>query len=188
MGSTKLFIAGLIIGIIVGAALFYAYTMFAQVSSLQSQITELQNTVNELKASNVALPTANPEPTAVQTATPQVTITPQPQSSEGTSTRYEKLQFNDAYAQDDSNILITLENTGTAPATIINVLLNDRPLGAADRYIFANGTTVIGASLQPGETIMAVIQFASPMLSGIAVEIAIQTAAGNSYLKTVQLP
>jgi FlaG/FlaF family flagellin (archaellin) len=106
----------------------------------------------------------------------------------GSFTRFEKLQFNSAYAVDDSQVDISLKNTGTAAATIESVMINGRPLDGTFVNATITADNLLGGLLQPGDAVNATLSFTNEMQSGMSVEIAIQTAAGNSYPKTVQMP
>jgi FlaG/FlaF family flagellin (archaellin) len=100
----------------------------------------------------------------------------------GSFTRFEKLQFVNAYALNDTTIMLTLKNTGTAPATINQAMINGQPLVAGDK-LSLNAT-----SLKPGDYAKGNITFGSTKASGLTVEVKIQTAAGNEYPQVVVLP
>ncbi|MGA3192023.1 MAG: archaellin/type IV pilin N-terminal domain-containing protein [Candidatus Bathyarchaeia archaeon] len=124
----------------------------------------------------------------------------------GSFTRFEKLQFTSAWANTNSSsgwaIYMMINNTGSAPATIIasNILYNGKPASAyATPYsdqpkVYLNGTLNADVSLNPGQGLgNAIVSLpsgtgGSDWSSGMTVEITIQTAAGNQYPKTIQLP
>jgi cell division protein FtsB len=55
MGSSKYLIIGLLVGMAIGAFVFYAFMQFSQISNLQTQINQLQSENSQLKANNTAL-------------------------------------------------------------------------------------------------------------------------------------
>ena len=59
MGSSKYLIVGFLIGMAVGAFVFYSLSTFSQISTLQTQINELQSENAQLRA-NQPLPSATP--------------------------------------------------------------------------------------------------------------------------------
>ncbi len=120
----------------------------------------------------------------------------------GSFTRFEKLQYSYGYVTGGGSapwlINIQVQNTGTAQATINNIYLNGQP---ANTYTTAepiiNGTalttisSISSQTLPPGATCVYTLslpQSTSVWASGMSVEVSIQTAAGNSYPKTMTLP
>lgn len=126
----------------------------------------------------------------------------------GTFTRYEKLEFQSAYAvkNTDFQINMTLKNTGSSPATVTMFFLNGIPQNAISSsgltIQFYNSTSSawedfvsvtvtinagspqdFGITLTPGTTIGS-----GSAVSGVTLEVMVQTAAGNQYPKTIVLP
>ena len=132
----------------------------------------------------------------------------------GSFTRFEKITFTSAWATANTDgtytVNMILNNTGTAAATIStsNIMYNGKPGSAyslasgnaADDapVVYLNGgtTAVAQVTLQPGGSLgLAYITLPKAAAgktpdwtSGMSVEVAIQTAAGNSYPKTINLP
>jgi len=136
----------------------------------------------------------------------------------GTFTRFEKLEFVSAYAvkyvinsgKNAFNITISVKNSGTSPATVTKFFFNgitnikegktlEENVGlrilygsTAESSFKADGTTV---TINPGETktfsihmLDGAIIGSGYAVSGVSLEITIQTAAGNQYPKTITLP
>lgn len=120
----------------------------------------------------------------------------------GTSfTRFERLSITSAWVETNSTgftIHMILNNTGTAPASIDtgSIMYNGKPASA---YLPASpqANLTIGGStsetLQPGDSlgnVQILLPTTTPKVwkSGMSLEVAIQTSAGNNYPKTVQLP
>jgi hypothetical protein len=119
----------------------------------------------------------------------------------GSFTRFEKLTFTSAWAETNSTgyfIHMVLNNTGTAAATIDPgaILYNGKPgsaygtTGAPTAWLNGKNSSVVtlnpGAGL--GRALIELPSGTSSWKSGMTVEVAIQTAAGNSYPKTVSVP
>jgi hypothetical protein len=110
----------------------------------------------------------------------------------GTSfTRFEKLTFTNAYVTGaPSNYVINfgLKNTGTATATVdpTTIFLNGQPLSAYNTAV----TNVTAATpIVPGATLNGHIDItASNFVSGMNVNLMVQTAAGNQYPEVIVLP
>lgn len=142
-----------------------------------------------------------------------------------TFTRYEKLEYTAAYVVPTEvhvnsdkinvwNVTLKLKNTGTAVATINDILINGVPLKVINETInkaifgtIDGNFSVIGnvsgavaafpATVSVGETVAIVlslpknetIQFPFGKLTfGMSLEIIVVTAAGYQYPKTVVLP
>ncbi|MDI9619616.1 MAG: hypothetical protein QFX33_02155 [Candidatus Nezhaarchaeota archaeon] len=114
----------------------------------------------------------------------------------GTSTRYEKLQFVNAYAVKNSSTFIVhleLRNAGPSPATIVAILFNGVPMPPSvkvEEHSFEEPVTV-----NPGETKRFTVIIpentsigGGKAVSGVALEISFQTALGNQYPRTAVLP
>jgi len=107
-------------------------------------------------------------------------------------TRFEKIEITSAYAEysdDGKNYTITLniKNSGSADATIDNILINGKPPSAYE----GNVTIVIGTGLvKAGEkqTIIIEVKAIAPFTPGTSIEVKIHTAAGQEYPKTITLP
>ena len=117
----------------------------------------------------------------------------------GTSfTRFEKLQVTSAYAPNDKTITMMVKNSGTATATLDNstVFANGQPLVIGVAFSVPAGS---GASLNTIGTLMTmpagstgnVTVYPLPsalQISGLTVELTLQSAAGNQYPSVVVLP
>jgi flagellin-like protein len=110
-------------------------------------------------------------------------------------TRFEKLEITSIYAEYlDSkwNITIALKNTGTADATIDNILLNGKPYTT---YNNVNISSTIPISVKVGQSTTITISIPEkssdsswPFQHGVSVEVRLHSAAGQEYPKTVTLP
>lgn len=110
-------------------------------------------------------------------------------------TRFEKLEITSIYAEYlDSkwNITIALKNTGTADATIDNILLNGKPYTT---YNNVNISSTIPISVKVGQSTTITISILEkssdsswPFQHGVSVEVRLHSAAGQEYPKTVTLP
>ncbi len=110
----------------------------------------------------------------------------------GTSfTRFEKLTFTNAYVTGAPNnyvINFALKNTGTATATVdsATIFLNGQPLSS---YNTAVSNITAATSIAPGATLNGKIDItASSFVSGMNVNLMVQTAAGNQYPEVIVLP
>ena len=110
----------------------------------------------------------------------------------GTSfTRFEKLTYTSAYvtgAPSSYTINFALKNTGTATATVdpSTIFLNGQPLSSYNTAVVSITTPT---PIAPGETLKGTIAVtASSFVSGMNVNLMIQTAAGNQYPEVVVLP
>ncbi|MEM2168043.1 MAG: archaellin/type IV pilin N-terminal domain-containing protein [Candidatus Bathyarchaeia archaeon] len=116
-----------------------------------------------------------------------------------TFTRYEKLEYTAAYAVAEENgwtVSLSLRNSGSATATVNNIMINGIPYTQITRVTVAVSPDVAGTpqSVKPGEDIAITITItkgtyqAGNFTSGVSVEIVVVTAAGNQYPKTIVLP
>jgi hypothetical protein len=110
----------------------------------------------------------------------------------GTSfTRFEKLTFTDAYASGTKGAYVIsfgLKNTGTASATVdpATIFLNGQPLSS---YSTATSSFAGPTAVAPGVSVNSNITITdNSFVSGMTVELTIQTAAGNQYPEVVVLP
>ena len=110
----------------------------------------------------------------------------------GTSfTRFEKLTFTNAYvtgAPTNYKVNFALKNTGTATATVdpSTIFLNGQPLSA---YNTAVSSVTTATPIAPGATLTGYITITdSNFVSGMNVNLMVQTAAGNQYPQVVVLP
>jgi hypothetical protein len=110
----------------------------------------------------------------------------------GTSfTRFEKLTFTSAYvtgAPTNYQINFALKNTGTATATVdpATIFLNGQPLSS---YNTAVASIAAATPIVPGGTLSGNIAITAPnFVSGMNVNLMVQTAAGNQYPEVVVLP
>lgn len=108
----------------------------------------------------------------------------------GSFTRFERLDVTSAYAvvEDGSfTIKMKVKNSGSASATIDLIFVNGRP---TTDYAGVNVTNLL-TTLEPGQTVedgTIVLPKDGTFVSGMGVEVVLQTAAGRQYPKTVQLP
>jgi flagellin-like protein len=109
----------------------------------------------------------------------------------GLYTRYEKLEISSIYAEYDATntkwtITVTVKNTGSADATIDNVLLNGKPYDT----VSAEPDVELPVSLTVGsqKVIKITISSGGSFASGVSVEVRLHTAGGQEYPKTVTLP
>jgi archaeal type IV pilus assembly protein PilA len=127
--------------------------------------------------------------------------------------KFEKVGFANPYADpptfDNGNftVYVTLRNTGSATATITDILLNGRPWSTAYENIIqeskVNGAfqvppvSLVNQTLSVGQTLVGRIFLptnatgpsgSAMWSSGSSIEIQIDTAAGNTYSNTVVLP
>ncbi|MBS7633924.1 type IV pilin [Candidatus Bathyarchaeota archaeon] len=109
----------------------------------------------------------------------------------GLYTRYEKLEITSIYAEYNATvknftITVYVKNTGSADATIDNVLLNGKPYNTFNATL----TRSLPISLSVGNSTTIVINIGSgePFVSGVSVEVRLHSAGGQEYPKTVTLP
>lgn len=118
-------------------------------------------------------------------------------------TRFEKLEITSIYAEYLTsskgnttialwNITIALKNTGTADATIDNILLNGKPYTTYNN-VKISSTIPISVKVGQSTTITISIPEKSsdsswPFQHGVSVEVRLHSAAGQEYPKTVTLP
>jgi len=114
-------------------------------------------------------------------------------------TRFEKLEITSIYAEYgniDNNtgwkITITIKNTGTADATIDDILLNGKPYNKYDNGSINVSSIPITVKVGQNETITISIPEEAaenwPFQHGVSVEVRLHSAAGQEYPKTVTLP
>ena len=122
-------------------------------------------------------------------------------------TRFEKLEFISVYAGDTIypraglpngcyRIFVTLKNTGTNTATMLNIFLDGKPYNAGyptsrvPGGILAYQSGIIAVSLQTGQTLGGYVDLPRGGMwnSGDYVAIEIETSAGRHYPYTVVLP
>ena len=124
----------------------------------------------------------------------------------GLFTGFEQLQIVSAYAEASDNggweVTLEIRNTGTASATIDNIIINGKPVTTQNdiRIATTTGATAgnfqsareffnIQVTVNPGESITLVLFLPSGTFSpGQSVEIKIHTASGKEYPKLVVLP
>jgi len=118
----------------------------------------------------------------------------------GIFTRFEEVKVISAYAEvgtnpGDFNVTMTLKNTGSADATIDNVIINGKPYGSWPGRITVKigGTDFnpgVGYALKAGDQkdLSIYIPSAAGFKSGQTLDIKIHTAAGHDYAKAVVLP
>jgi flagellin-like protein len=117
----------------------------------------------------------------------------------GLYTRYEKIEFVGAYAEYDATntkwtITVTVKNTGSADASIDNILLNGKPYGNIDDATVTVDPDVASTplSMKVGAQAQIVITIepdeGSSFVSGVSVEVRLRSSGGQEYPKTVSLP
>jgi len=116
-----------------------------------------------------------------------------------TFTRFEKLEVTSAYAittTDGWNAYITVNNTGSADATISTIMVNGIPVKATttlENITFATGTLPASLPVGAGKTLMLSIKKGASWGSGtlnpgITINVVLHTAAGKDYPASVTLP
>ncbi|MEM0316545.1 MAG: archaellin/type IV pilin N-terminal domain-containing protein [Candidatus Nezhaarchaeales archaeon] len=115
-----------------------------------------------------------------------------------TFTRYEKLEYTAAYVVPTENgwdVTLTLKNTGTALATVNNILINGIPYDQVVSDGKVNVDPELPITINVGNSTTITLTLPKDrnykfglLTSGISVEITVVTAAGNQYPKTVVLP
>jgi cell division protein FtsB len=216
MSLSKQLVIGIFVGILIGVAVFYAFTQFSRIADLQSQINQLQSENSQLSANNTALlnqigqlqssdnNTLQSQINQLQNENSQLranntALANQIQQLQNGSsyTAFEELQFISAYAEKTGGVTYTIHvnlmNTGTAPATLdpSTVFANGAELNAADVALSAgSGSTLNGdGTITMNAGGVATVKLTlGKYSSGTTVEIMIQTAAGNQYPKVVVLP
>jgi len=122
-------------------------------------------------------------------------------------TRFEKLEITSAYAETIAGptfqITLNFKNTGSAAATISDVLINGKPASATvglltavvdvpaapPSYDFATaGGTVSCPIGEAGSVVVTATPGTSPFVSGVSIELTIHTSAGKDYPRVVVLP
>jgi len=113
--------------------------------------------------------------------------------------RYERLEITSIYAEYGNiasdtkgwNIVITIKNTGTADATIDNILLNGKPY-ATYQDVTVNFES--SATIKAGQYAIIMIGIPEknvdnwPFQHGVSVEVRLHSVSGREYPKTVTLP
>jgi len=111
----------------------------------------------------------------------------------GVFTRFEKIEIRAAYAQPAGggyHVILFVNNTGSATATIDDVYVNGVP--GATYQINEHTCTVTDNKMtcRPGEG--GVIEVSNPpggqFVPGVTYEIAVHTSSGNLYPVSVQIP
>ena len=115
----------------------------------------------------------------------------------GLYTRYEKLEISSIYAEYNATsknwtITVTVKNTGSADATIDNILINGKPYDTGYTGVTVNPDpkTNNGISLKVGgeQDIEISVPQGEPFVSGVSIEVRLHSAGGQEYPKTVTLP
>ncbi|MET1159828.1 MAG: DUF4352 domain-containing protein, partial [Thermoprotei archaeon] len=96
------------------------------------------------------------------------------------------------------NVTIIIRNSGTKPATVDNIFINNKPGNTNYAYTKPNDEGPIGAGLtiNPGETKTIYFYLETggndivddTFISGQTISIVIHTASGGQYPATVTLP
>ncbi|MEM1575191.1 MAG: archaellin/type IV pilin N-terminal domain-containing protein [Nitrososphaerota archaeon] len=118
----------------------------------------------------------------------------------GIFTRFEEVKVISAYADLTSGtftVTLDLKNTGSADATIDNVVINGKPYSSWTGISVEVGGSPFdpntGFTLKSGETATMILSFSAGQggpgfKSGQTLDIKIHTAAGHDYAKAVVLP
>ncbi len=109
-------------------------------------------------------------------------------------TGVEKLEVVNAYATGSAannwTVTISIKNTGTKPATIDNIFINNKPYtdytGVTASPDVAHSAVTINAGAS--DTITLTLPASAGFSSGQTVSIVIHTASGGQYPATVTLP
>jgi len=118
----------------------------------------------------------------------------------GTFTKFEQIEIQNGVCTIDGSsnwaIAITLKNTGTAPATLTNVFVNDVEVsayGAAVPTAGAITTSLVTAtpvSMSSGETITITVWIGvgyETLSSGTMVNVKIHSSGGMDFFKLIEL-
>jgi len=117
-----------------------------------------------------------------------------------TFTRFEKLEVTSAYAIYDStksqwNVFVTVKNTGSADATITDIMINGIPCSDPSNEGVTGLTPGLPKTVSVGDTVSFTMILTSgkkigstKLTSGITLNIVIHTAAGKDYPTSVTLP
>jgi len=126
----------------------------------------------------------------------------------GLYTRFEKIEITSGYATYDAEaygasiagwiVTINLKNSGSADATIEDVLINGKPMSVwteADKAKVDPSGTQLPSSIPSGSTLTVKLLLrksdpnvkVTPFTAGTTVEIRLHSAAGQDYPKTITL-
>ena len=117
----------------------------------------------------------------------------------GSFTKFEKVEFNTAYAEADANgnfnVTMNLKNTGSATATILpdQILYNGKPATAYTTFAPVCNFTSTNIVMEPGQTACVTIDFDGSTadtnwVSGMTVEVTLHTTGGKDYPKAIIMP
>ena len=124
----------------------------------------------------------------------------------GLFTTFEQVQIQSAYAIYNTSInkfqiIMRVKNTGTAPAAIDNIFINNIPFNIRNTPItvYINGTSFNpdnGAfPLPPGKEVPIIIEFNKKVTwgnavldDGVSIEVKVHTTSGKEYPKLIVLP
>jgi archaeal type IV pilus assembly protein PilA len=186
MSNSKFLVVGIVIGVLLGAGAFYVLNSFNPVSSQlaakDSQIIELQNQIIGLQSQ------------LQQQQSNQVneTLAQQLLDLGSSFTKYEKLEFAEAYvdqSSDGATIHLDFMNGGTADATLdlAQTLVNGRPTTSYSPQLACSFSQL---TLSPGQTATGTITLpnGSDGVSGMNIEVMLHTVGGKDYPKVVTLP
>ncbi len=109
----------------------------------------------------------------------------------GLYTRFEKVEISSAYATYSSTytnwtVTINLKNTGSADATITDLLINGKPYSQHANVTLITTLPVSVASGQSA-TIQFRIERGGGFNPGVSIEIKLHSASGQDYPKTITL-
>jgi FlaG/FlaF family flagellin (archaellin) len=115
-------------------------------------------------------------------------------------TGVEKLEVVNSYAPNTSTVYIVVKNTGTKPATVDQIFVNNKPLSVNNIEYNTSSTAITpesvnytafpssgGVTIQPGQYVAFKLTL-SGYSSGQTLSIVIHTASGGQYPATVTLP
>ena len=204
----KKFIAGIMIallsGLLIGVALNYVIYQ-PQLQNLQNSLNDLNVKVDEYAEYNSTLNELRSEISGLNAAIGELNVTTTSNSTADNETAtplpYERLQFmNLNAAKDDSTFTLyfNVTSTGTAPAVLESVYLNDNIFfSVAELTVFAiNGTSLPNTEplnpiiLLQGDTasIMLTLTESDNFKTGTVVLVSVRTIVQNPYGATVTLP
>jgi archaeal type IV pilus assembly protein PilA len=113
-------------------------------------------------------------------------------------TQFEKVEIQTGYATAETggwHVVMTLKNSGSAPATITHVFVNDVPVdGYAGTIIVADeihaNVPVAGLTLESGEDGSVTVYISSTageLSAGTTINIKLHSAGGMDYIKLIRL-
>jgi len=106
----------------------------------------------------------------------------------GVFTRFEKIEIRAIYAPDSTTVILHVNNTGSSPATLDDILINGVPCEPSPICDTVNPNIIDNPiTLNPGEGTALTITIADGY-SGVTLEVAVHTASGKTYPAAVLIP